>query len=162
VAIRKALRRVVRQVGHAPVLAKLGPRLAPPMDKLVHRVTGGRHTATQLIVPSLVLTTVGRKSGEPRRAPLATVVEPGGTFLVVASNFGKEHHPAWSGNLLMNSAATVSHRGVDVDVTAHLLDADEKAAVWPKLIATWPAFDTYTDRSGRDLRVFRLTPVQSA
>ncbi|MEY2569948.1 MAG: hypothetical protein QOE63_298 [Acidimicrobiaceae bacterium] len=157
--IRKVLRHTVRQVGHSSALAKLGPQFAPHMDRVVHRLTGGRYTATQLVVPSLVLTTVGRKSGEPRPATLATLVERGGTFLVVASNFGKEHHPAWSGNLLANPEATVSHRGQDHAVVAHLLGPEEKHAVWPKLIATWPAFDTYTDRSGRDLRVFRLTPI---
>jgi hypothetical protein len=37
-----------------------------------------------------------------------------------------------------------------------MLDADEKAKVWPDLLKIWPAWTSYTERSGRDLRVFRL------
>ena len=52
--------------------------------------------------------------------------------------------------------ATVSFEGRTFDVEAWLLGPDEKAAVWPKLRAVWPNYDVYTERSGRDLRVFRL------
>ena len=41
---------------------------------------------------------------------------------------------------------------------AHLLSAQEKAELWPRLVKFWPNYDTYTERSGRDLRVFRLDP----
>ena len=44
----------------------------------------------------------------------------------------------------------------DIPVEAELLDDDEKAAVWPRLLAVWPTYDTYAERSGRNLRVFRL------
>jgi hypothetical protein len=43
-------------------------------------------------------------------------------------------------------------------VKAHLLDADERAAIWPQLLKVWPNYDTYVERSGRELRVFRLEP----
>jgi hypothetical protein len=42
-------------------------------------------------------------------------------------------------------------------VTAHLLEGEERAAVWPRLLKIWPVYDTYVERSGRELRVFRLT-----
>jgi hypothetical protein len=45
-----------------------------------------------------------------------------------------------------------------IAVSARLLDLDEKAAVWPRLVAMWPSYDSYVDRSGRELRVFHLTP----
>jgi deazaflavin-dependent oxidoreductase (nitroreductase family) len=79
-------------------------------------------------------------------------------FLVVGSNFGKEHHPAWTANLIANPEATVTFKGEDIPVVAHLLAPDEKAKVWPELLKIWPAWTSYTARSGRDLRVFRLTP----
>jgi deazaflavin-dependent oxidoreductase (nitroreductase family) len=75
---------------------------------------------------------------------------------VVGSNFGRPQHPAWSWNLLENPRAEVSFGSEDFPVEAHLLSADEKAAVWPVLIDEWPLFDLYVERSGRDLRVFRL------
>jgi deazaflavin-dependent oxidoreductase (nitroreductase family) len=113
---------------------------------------------SQALLPSLVLTTVGHRSGEPRTVPLATLPDDDG-FIVVGSNFGRPAHPAWTANLLARPEATISYRGRDIPVTAHLLDADEKVAMWPRLVAMWPVFDTYTDRSGRDLRVFRLSPA---
>ncbi len=51
----------------------------------------------------------------------------------------------------------MSFRGEQYPATAHLLDPDEKATTWPRLIAAWPLFDQYVERSGRDIRVFRLT-----
>ena len=77
-------------------------------------------------------------------------------FLVVGSNFGKEHHPAWTGNLLAQPEASVSFKGETIPVVARLLDAEEKKAVWPELLRIWPTYDRYVERSGRDLRVFRL------
>jgi hypothetical protein len=57
-----------------------------------------------------------------------------------------------------NPDASISFKGKKYDVQAHLLDADEKLAVWPELTKVWPNYDVYTERSGRDLRVFRLDP----
>ena len=151
----------MRRIGHTTTLAKLGPKFAPYADRFVHRISRGRWTMSQLLVPSLVLTTTGRKSGQPRDVPLATVPEPDGTFLVVGSNFGQQHHPAWSGNLLADPVAKVSYKRRDITVTARLLDENEKADVWPRLIEMWPAYDTYVERSRRDLRVFRLVPRES-
>jgi deazaflavin-dependent oxidoreductase (nitroreductase family) len=108
-----------------------------------------------MMLPCAIVTTTGRKSGEPRESPLATVPLDGSLY-VVGSNFGKPHHPAWSWNLLADPTAQVSFRGSDFAATAQLLDADEKAATWPRLIERWPLFDQYVERSGRDLRVFRL------
>jgi deazaflavin-dependent oxidoreductase (nitroreductase family) len=104
-----------------------------------------------------VLTTIGAKSGLRREAPLATMPD-GDAFLVVGSNFGRGKHPAWTGNLLANPDASVMFRGRAIDVHARLLDHEEKAAVWPRLTTMWPTYDRYVERSGRNLRVFRLEP----
>ncbi len=75
---------------------------------------------------------------------------------MVASNFGRENHPAWSYNLMKNPEALMTFNGSTIPVTAHLLDENQKASVWPELVKTWPPYDRYTERSGRNLRVFRL------
>jgi len=159
--IRARLKRGMRRIGNTTALAKLGPKFAPQVDRFVHRLSRGRWTMSQWLVPTIVLTTVGRKSGEPRTVPLATVPEDDGSFLVVASNFGQQHHPAWSANLLANPAAKASFRRDEFTVTARLLDDAEKEAVWPRLIAIWPSYDKYVERSGRSLRVFRLVPTSA-
>jgi deazaflavin-dependent oxidoreductase (nitroreductase family) len=152
--------KAVQRVASTRAFAATGSKVFPPIDRLVSKVTGGRVALSASMVPSMVLTTTGRKSGEPRKTPLATLQVDNG-FLVVGSNFGKEHHPAWTLNLLANPEATVTFKGDDIPVVARMLDADEKADVWPDLLKIWPAWTAYTERSGRDLRVFKLTPQSS-
>jgi deazaflavin-dependent oxidoreductase (nitroreductase family) len=150
-----AIGRAVQKVATTRAFATVGSKVLAPIDRLISKVTGGRVIVSQSFLPSLVLTTTGRKTGQPRRAPMATLPVDGG-FLVVGSNFGKEHHPAWTANLIANPDATATFKGEDIPVIAHLLDAEEKAKVWPDLLRIWPAWTQYTERSGRDLRVFRL------
>jgi deazaflavin-dependent oxidoreductase (nitroreductase family) len=152
------LGRSVQKMAASPAFAKVGPSVMPPLDRFVHRVSGGRFMVSRMMLPVVALTTTGRRSGQPRESPLATVPHDGELY-VVGSNFGRPHHPAWSWNLLAEPRAKVSYRGEEFEVRAELLDAGEKAAIWPELIAEWPLFDLYVERSGRDLRVFRLRRV---
>ncbi|MCB0976768.1 MAG: nitroreductase family deazaflavin-dependent oxidoreductase [Acidimicrobiales bacterium] len=138
---------------------KVGPKVVPPMDRALSRLSGGRLMISKFLVPSLVLTTTGQKSGLPRESPLACVPADGGWY-VVGSNFGQVKHPAWTGNLIAHPVATVSFGGGHHEVTARLLSPEEKAETWPRLVAAWPAYDDYVESSGRDLRVFHLTPSE--
>jgi len=149
------LGRLVQGMAGSKAFAKVGPKVVPPMDRLASRLSGGRFMVSRMMLPCAVVTTTGRKSGQPRTTPLASVPLDGDLY-VVGSNFGKPHHPAWSWNLVETPAATVTYSGETFPVTAHLLTAEEKAATWPRLISEWPLFDQYVERSGRDLRVFRL------
>lgn len=151
--------RFVQSVARRPRFQATAGRFMPAIDRFVSRLTRGRFVVSQLLVDTLVLTATGAKSGLPREAPLATLVDGDGWF-VVGSNFGGDKHPAWSANLLKNPDATVTHRGRTVPVRARLLDDAEKAEVWPRLLTVWPTYDSYAARSGRNLRVFRLEPLE--
>ncbi|TNY34969.1 nitroreductase family deazaflavin-dependent oxidoreductase [Thermomonospora catenispora] len=156
--IRTILGPPVRGMAGARWFARVGPKVVPPLDRALHRITGGRVVLSRIIVPSLVLTTVGSVSGRPRRVPLACLPEPDGSWIVVGSNFGRERHPAWTGNLLRRPRAVVDYRGRTVQVTARLLDGAERAAVWPRLVELWPVYERYAERVERELRIFRLIP----
>jgi deazaflavin-dependent oxidoreductase (nitroreductase family) len=149
--------RVMSKVSGTKLFAKIAPPIVTNADRLVYKLTKGRRvlTSTGSVLPMMMLTTTGAKSGEARRVPLATIPD-GEVFYLVGSNFGREHHPAWTGNLMKTPRATVTFEEDTFPVTATLLDADEKAEVWPKLLALWPNYDGYQERSGRDIRVFRL------
>ncbi|MGP4023314.1 nitroreductase/quinone reductase family protein [Actinomadura sp. 3N407] len=149
---------VFQRVSGAGWFAKVGPKVVPPVDRALHKATGGRLLLGQLLVPSLVLTTTGAVSGLARRTPLACLPDDDGGFFVVGSNFGREKHPAWTGNLLKNPKAEVSFQGRTVPVTAHLLDGAERTEIWPRLTAVWPVYDRYVERADRELRIFHLTP----
>jgi len=137
--------------------ARLGRRLVP-LDLAVQRRTGGRISLLRLAgLPALLLTTTGRRTGRPHQVPLLYVPHPDG-YLVAGSNWGQRHHPAWSTNLLATPEAVAEVRGRRIPVRARLLVGAERDAVWPSLVAVWPAYDSYAARSGRDIRVFLLEP----
>jgi deazaflavin-dependent oxidoreductase (nitroreductase family) len=161
VDVRSPVGRVTSWVAASSVFRAVGPKVVPPVDRLLSRLTGGRVVLSGGMVPSLVLETTGARSGQCRGTPLACLPEADGSFLVVGSNFGRERHPAWTANLRAHPEARVTYKGTTTAVTAALLDAAEKAAVWPRLTEVWPNYDRYTEVSGRDLRVFRLLPTSA-
>ena len=148
--------RLVMKMAASAWFRKVGPKVVPPMDRFIAKVSGGRYTMSGVYLPTLLLTTTGAKSGEARTSPLAFLPD-GERKYVVGSNFGQAHHPAWTGNLLKTPAAEIEYRGKRQKVTARMLDAQEKAQVWPKLLAMYPNYDKYVESSGgRDIRVFVL------
>jgi deazaflavin-dependent oxidoreductase (nitroreductase family) len=149
---------VIRSLGHREWFAAAGRNLVP-IDRWLQRKTSGRITILgRSALPTLLLTTHGRKSGLPRTVPLLYAPD-GDAFVVTASNWGQQHHPAWSGNLLASSEATVSlEGGRHIPVRAALVEGPERDRVWPLVTEVWPAYDTYVERSGRAIRVFVLTP----
>jgi deazaflavin-dependent oxidoreductase (nitroreductase family) len=138
--------------------ARIAPRIVPPLDRFTNRISGGRTLLGDRLMPHLLLTTTGAKSGLPRRTPLACFPESRDTFLVVGSNFGRDHHPGWSANLLKNPEASVTFRGRVMPVIARLLTGPARDEAWDRLMREWPLYAHYTDVSGRELRVFRLSP----
>lgn len=150
--------RATRKVATSAAFRKVAPKVIPPLDKALHRLTGGRVIMSRAMVPSMVLTTTGAKSGLERQSPLACVPDGRNGWWVVGSNFGQQAHPSWTANLLAHPEAGVSFEGTTTPVRAELLDDDAKARVWPELIALWPAYDDYVESSGRNIRVFHLVP----
>jgi deazaflavin-dependent oxidoreductase (nitroreductase family) len=156
-----AVGRLVRWVGRTRFgRLVIGPELLTRLDRVAHRVSGGRFRVADLLFDTIVVTTTGRRSGQPRSSTLARL-DLDGTAVVIASNFGREHHPAWSTNLLADPHATVEHRGDRTAVVARELDATERDRVWPEAVRLWPGYATYRDATAgiRDIRMFALEPV---
>jgi deazaflavin-dependent oxidoreductase (nitroreductase family) len=136
-----------------------GPHVFSHLDRWVIRLTGGRLTAAgPPVFPTLNLTVAGARSGLPRTVPL--IYAPlGRAMVVVATNWGRERHPAWSANLLRHPDATVRTKAGVIAVRARLLPAEERDRLWPELLRTMPAWDDYRRSLDRDVRVFVLEPV---
>jgi deazaflavin-dependent oxidoreductase (nitroreductase family) len=152
-----ALRNVARRLGHRRWFAAVVP-LVVPVDRLVSRLSRGRLVALGL-VPSLLITTVGRRTGQRRSNPLL-YVRDGDSFVVVASNWGRRTPPAWALNLLADPTAWVTVAGGTHRVTGRRVDGPDRDRLWRLLLAQWPAYDAYVARAGgRDIPIFRLEPA---
>ncbi|MFF9842825.1 nitroreductase family deazaflavin-dependent oxidoreductase [Streptomyces sp. NPDC020422] len=150
--------RMMQKVSSTRAFARVAPHFIPAMDKAVHRLTRGKVMLSARMLPGVVLTAKGAKSGRPRVTPLACMPEPeAGTWLLIGSNFGRPGHPAWTANLLAHPDAEISWRGESFPVRARLLTGQERAAAWRAALEFWPPYATYQARIEREIRLFRLT-----
>jgi F420H(2)-dependent quinone reductase len=123
----------------------------------IYRATGGRIGGRFLRgAPVLLLTTVGRKSGQPRTAPLLYLKE-GEAYVIVASKGGMSHHPLWFGNLQANPDVEVEVGREKIPMRARQVSDEEKAALWPKLVAMYRDYADYQARTERNIPVILLT-----
>ncbi|MEU9296905.1 nitroreductase family deazaflavin-dependent oxidoreductase [Streptomyces sp. NPDC048266] len=150
-------RGLVQKMSSTRAFARVAPHVIPAMDRAVHRLTRGKVLLSAQMLPGLVLTARGARSGLPRVTPLACMPEPDGGWLLVGSNFGRPGHPAWTANLLAHPDAEVNWRGEDVPVRAELLTGEARAAAWRTALRFWPPYATYQARVEREIRLFRLT-----
>lgn len=128
----------------------------------VHRglikLTGGR-VGWQVAMPVLELTTVGRKSGQPRTVLLTSPYQDGETLVVVASRGGDDTHPAWFLNLRDNPDVEVSLKGGPKQpMRARVADADERARLWPKITADFKNYAQYQTKTEREIPLVFLEP----
>nr|WP_225224977.1 nitroreductase/quinone reductase family protein [Cellulomonas sp. JH27-2] len=145
-------------MGRTRWFARLG-RALTGLDRRLQKATSGRWSVLgRSQLPQLILTTTGARSGQPREAVLL-YARDGERWLIMGSNWGQAHHPAWSTNLLADPRASVTVSGRTTTVVAHLTLDDERTRLLPALLAVWPGYEEYAARSGRDLRVFTLTPA---
>lgn len=136
-----------------------GPRILPPVERGLEALTGGRVQLSAVLVPSLVLHTVGATSGLPREAPLMYTPDGQGRAIVAGTNFAGSRHPAWTTNLRAHPDAEITVRGRRMPVRTSLIPADERDAAWARIERQWPGYRSYERESGRTVRLFRLQPV---
>lgn len=137
----------------------IGPTVLPPVERFVAWASHGRVQVSALLVPSLVLHTVGAKSGEPRDAALMYTPDGHGRAIVAGTNFAGSRHPAWTANLLAHPGAEITVRGRRMPVHATPIPDAERDAAWARIERQWPGYRNYERESGRTVRLFRLQPV---
>jgi deazaflavin-dependent oxidoreductase (nitroreductase family) len=151
-------RRLLTGLGNSWLLRHWGPRLLPPLDLLAYRLTKNRWMPSRMLSPIAVLHTA-RRDGTPHLTPLIADQDASGSFLVMATNFGRRHHPAWSCHLLRNPHAVIDWKGASIPVHAHLLTPRQQDEARHRILKVMPVFDDYVRHSRRQVRVFTLTPA---
>jgi F420H(2)-dependent quinone reductase len=119
-------------------------KLMDVSNRLLYRISGGRVGSRLAGIPVLMLTTIGRKSGQPRTHAL-TFWRDGANIVIVASNGGAAKHPDWYFNLTANPQVSVNITGKDYKMTARDATADERARMWPKIVKDWHGYAQYQE-----------------
>lgn len=127
--------------------------------RAVFRASNGKLANRGSGMPVLMLTTTGRKSGRQRETMLTSPLQEDGRIMLVASNGGAAHHPDWFLNLREHPAVEVTMGGATRPMTAHVADAAERAALWPRIVADHDNYGTYQQRTDRDIPVVVLEPA---
>jgi len=137
-------------------------RLKPHTIRLLGRVHawlwnlgGGKLGSTFGKLPLMMLTTTGRKTGRRRTTPVLYLQDET-SFIVVASFGGNDMHPAWYLNLEQCPDAEVIVKGEHRRVSARKLSPDEKKVIWRRLVQLYPQFETYQQRTRREIPLMRL------
>lgn len=106
----------------------------------------------------LVLTTIGRKSGNPSKRALI-YAQDGDDYLVVASMGGAPTHPAWYLNVTDNPEVTVQVKEQVFQARARTATEEERPRLWELVNATWPNYAVYETRTTRKIPVVVLEPI---
>jgi deazaflavin-dependent oxidoreductase (nitroreductase family) len=154
------VRTAIAPLTRTRLFRRYGPRIMPSLERFFAWISGGRMPISGLLVPSLVLHTVGAKSGAPRDAQLMYCPDGKGRAIVAGTNFAGGNHPAWTGNLLAHPDAVITVRGRRMRVHATPIPDDERDATWERIERQWPGYRSYERASGRKVRLFRLQPVR--
>jgi deazaflavin-dependent oxidoreductase (nitroreductase family) len=128
-------------------------KLMNTAHRVILAATGRRLLAKPFGMPLVELHTVGRKSGIPRSCYLTAPVHDDRRLVLVASKGGDDRNPDWYRNLQAHPDAEVVVDGKRRKIHARTADADEKAELWPKIVAAYKGYAGYQRRTTRDIPV---------
>jgi deazaflavin-dependent oxidoreductase (nitroreductase family) len=109
-------------------------------------------------VPTLLLTTIGRRTGQARRTPLI-YGRDGDDYLIVASYGGRDNAPEWYLNLVAEERVHIQVGAEQLDGTARDATPVERARLWPVMAEIFPSYNDYQKKTEREIPVVIITPV---
>jgi deazaflavin-dependent oxidoreductase (nitroreductase family) len=141
-----------------PVTAFLAPRMHK-IDQAILKLTKGKYTASALLGWNIIqLSTIGAKTGRSRTMPLIALLD-GEKIALIASNFGRQHNPAWYHNLKVHPACTVQWNGKAGQFIARETDGEEYEKYWQLGVSNYGGYEKYKERAAhRHIPVMVLEP----
>ena len=128
-----------------------------PVHRFLFRLSGGRVLSRLEGTGVLILVTKGCKSGEPRSSPLLYFqFEESGDLIVVASNYGRDRHPAWYLNIAADPNVSVETSGERFAAGARVAQGQERTALYDMVVAANSRFATYRASTHRQIPVVAL------
>ena len=151
-------RRLMRMSGTVRPISWFYARALHHIDHVVYGLTRGRATFTSWVagLPVAMLTTTGAKSGRRRTLPVLAVPH-NGSLVVIASNYGQDHNPAWYHNLKKNPRTRILFDGSEQTMVARVLAGDERARWYERGIEIYPGWVQYRKRAPRTIPVIELS-----
>jgi len=164
-ARQRGWRPAIKRIAATRAAAWLFSHILHHVDRPLLRLSRGRYSATGILtgLPVVTLTTTGARSGLARSLPLVGI-EDGDRVVLIASNYGRSHHPAWYHNLRANPEVTLSVRERTGAYIAREATASEREVYWRAAVAMYAGFAAYEQRAGRMARripIMVLTPAHS-
>lgn len=136
----------------------IGARIVTGFHRAVFRMSDGRIGNRGFGMPVLELATTGRKTGKRRTTMLTSPVQDGDKVVLVASYGGDDRHPTWFLNLRDDPKVEITMNGRTRSMRAHVASPEEKAALWPRVVAAYKGYAQYQERTDRDIPLVILEP----
>jgi deazaflavin-dependent oxidoreductase (nitroreductase family) len=128
--------------------------------RTMQKVSGGRLGWDVANMPVVELTTTGRKTGRAHTVLLTSPVRDGDAIVLVASRGGADHHPAWFLNLRDNPGVEAAvGREPKRPMRARVADPDERARLWPQVVAKYKNYGNYQANTDREIPLVLLERV---
>jgi deazaflavin-dependent oxidoreductase (nitroreductase family) len=125
----------------------------------LYRLTNGAIGGRMAGLNVLLLTTTGRKTGQPRTTPLGYFKDDN-NFVIIASNAGAEKNPAWFYNLKSNPQVNIQIGNKQLAARADIADTEKRKQLWADLVKMAPTYGRYEQRTKREIPLVILQPVQ--
>jgi deazaflavin-dependent oxidoreductase (nitroreductase family) len=139
-------------------LADIGFKTVTRVHRTIVHVTGGRVLNSVAGMPVVDLHTVGRKSGLPRSTMLTAPLIDGDRIVLVASKGGGDRDPDWYRNLVDHPEIELSMASRRRPMRARPASQEERAELWPRVVAAYPGYGGYQHRTDRDIPLVICEP----
>jgi deazaflavin-dependent oxidoreductase (nitroreductase family) len=136
----------------------IGARIVTGFHETVFRLSNGRLGNRGFGMPVLILTTTGRKTGRRRTTMLTSPVQDGERVVLVASYGGDDRHPNWFLNVRDNPDVEITMNGETRAMRARVATPEEKAKLWPRVVAAYRGYEQYQQRTERNIPLVICEP----